>query len=80
MFNNYSYYKRHSDGEDNIECDEENISIESDESSTKLFIRHLSVYDSGTYELVANNGAHIKRIAVTLLVQGNIQYQNVTSV
>jgi len=73
MFNHYSYHKRHSNGEDSTECDQETTSIESDESSTKLIIRDLSVYDSGIYELVANNGAHIKRIAVTLVVQGNIQ-------
>lgn len=49
----------------------EKISVENDKSTSKLVIRDLQLYDSGIYELVADNDAHTKRIYVTLLVQGN---------
>jgi len=49
----------------------EKISVENDKSTSKLVIKDLQLYDSGTYELVADNDAHVKQIAVTLLVEGN---------
>lgn len=49
----------------------EKISVENDKSTSKLVIKDLQLYDSGAYELVADNDAHVKRITVTLLVEGN---------
>ncbi|KAF0766886.1 vascular endothelial growth factor receptor 1 isoform X2 [Aphis craccivora] len=47
----------------------EKISVENDKSTSKLVIKDLQLYDSGAYELVADNDAHVKRITVTLLVE-----------
>lgn len=52
----------------------EKISVENDKSTSKLVIRDLQLYDSGVYELVADNDAHKKKINVTLLVQGNFNF------
>lgn len=49
----------------------EKIIVENDKSTSKLVIRDLQLYDSGVYELTADNNFHTKRIAVTLLVQGS---------
>jgi len=49
----------------------EKVSVENDKSTSKLVIKDLQLYDSGVYELVADNDAHMKRITVTLLVEGN---------
>lgn len=49
----------------------EKVSVENDKSTSKLVIKDLQLYDSGTYELVADNDAHVKQITVTLLVEGN---------
>lgn len=45
--------------------------MENDKSTSKLVIKDLQLYDSGVYELTANNDAHIKQITVTLFVEGN---------
>ncbi|XP_022178523.1 vascular endothelial growth factor receptor 1 isoform X3 [Myzus persicae] len=47
----------------------EKVSVENDKSTSKLVIKDLQLYDSGTYELVADNDAHVKQITVTLLVE-----------
>lgn len=49
----------------------ERISVENDKSTSKLVIKDLQLYDSGVYELTADNDAHLKKISVTLLVEGN---------
>lgn len=49
----------------------EKVSVENDKSTSKLVIKDLQLYDSGVYELVANNDAYEKKISVTLLVEGN---------
>jgi len=50
---------------------QEKITVENDKSTSKLVIKDLQLYDSGVYELIADNGAHKKQITVTLLVEGN---------
>lgn len=50
---------------------QEKITVENDKSTSKLVIKDLQLYDSGVYELTADNGAHKKQITVTLLVEGN---------
>ncbi|XP_025418891.1 vascular endothelial growth factor receptor 1 isoform X3 [Sipha flava] len=52
-------------GKENID----KVSVENDKSTSKLVIRDLQLYDSGVYELVAHNDAHVQRITVTLLVE-----------
>lgn len=52
----------------------EKISVENDKSTSKLVIKDLQLYDTGVYELTADNDAHTKQITVTLLVEGNFSY------
>lgn len=49
----------------------EKIAVINDKSTSKLVINDLQLYDSGVYELVADNGVHVERISVNLLVEGN---------
>jgi len=63
-------YRRDPNGKE-VGMNPEKISVENDKSTSKLVIKDLQLYDSGVYELVADNEAHIKRITVTLLVQSN---------
>jgi len=63
-------YRRDSSGKE-LGMNPEKISVENDKSTSKLVIKNLDLFDSGTYELVADNDAHRKQITVTLLVEGN---------
>ncbi|XP_060867787.1 vascular endothelial growth factor receptor 1 isoform X2 [Metopolophium dirhodum] len=57
----------------------EKISVENDKSTSKLVIKNLELFDSGTYELVADNDAHVKQITVTLLVEDKPLVQIINS-
>ncbi|VVC44268.1 Protein kinase, ATP binding site,Tyrosine-protein kinase, active site,Immunoglobulin [Cinara cedri] len=47
----------------------EKISVENDKTTSKLVIYNLQLFDSGMYELTADNDAHRQHISVTLLVK-----------
>lgn len=49
----------------------EKIVVENDKSISKLVIKNLDLFDSGIYELIADNDVHRKHITVTLMVEGN---------
>jgi len=70
LFTIFNVFRRDPNGKE-LGMNTEKVSVENDKSTSKLVIRDLQLYDSGAYELVADNDAHMKRIIVTLLVEGN---------
>lgn len=67
--NVFLFIRRDPDGREIGKENIHKISVENDKTTSKLVIRDLQLYDSGVYELVAHNDAHVQRIAVTLLVE-----------
>lgn len=49
----------------------EKISIENNKNVSKLIIKKLELFDSGVYQLYANNSIFEKRISVSLFVKSN---------
>lgn len=64
-------HRRDPDGKE-IGMNSEKIIVENDKSISKLVIKDLQLYDSGVYELIADNDAHRKQITVTLIVEGDL--------
>lgn len=51
--------------------EDEKMYAKNDKTTSKLVITNLELYDSGIYELFADNGVYTRNISVILLVKGN---------
>lgn len=72
----FNIHRRHPNGTEIYEVTKpikgnEKIYVENTNITSKLVIKNLELYDSGRYELFADNGIHSQTINVTLLVKGN---------